>query len=75
MPWTVERVKEELPDVTVKLDGRIHPASVSGRKNAFATVTIETDEKRAGVPICLQPFEFSWETITNCLNGNRPLTV
>ena len=65
--WTVEKVKDELPDVRVQvnktliLDGRI-----AGRKLDFASVMFVNN----GVMATCQ---FSWKTIVDCLNGERPL--
>lgn len=65
--WTVERVKQELPDVTILIkEGMVakkYLAVVVGRRNAFATVRVPN-----GMDI-----EFAWETIANALNNNRPL--
>ncbi len=66
--WTADDVKRELPLVQVRLPsgkrhGDIVPATVSGRRNGFASVTIDSGAS----------FEFAWSTIARCLNGNRPL--
>ena len=66
--WTIEKVKSELPDVKVKIDGKIYTGEVRGRLNDFATVTV----------FFLSPgtmFTYSWETITRALNNNKPLLV
>jgi hypothetical protein len=64
--WTVQRVKDELPDVDILVDGRKYCMTVYGRQLQFAIV---------------RPFEcgsaveytFSWQTIADCLNKGVPL--
>lgn len=64
--WTIEKVRETLPDVTVETQGRSVRCCVGGRNNRFATVyDLDT----------LTHWEFPWVTIVNCLNANRPLKV
>ena len=72
MDWTVERVKQELPEVQVRFNWRGGPTTIQcvvcGRKNKFATV---------------MPFEFgsatkwqfAWETIARALNTDKALQV
>ena len=62
MTWTVERVKEELLKVRLKIGKTEVMANVSGRKNDFATVWYRD-----------QSWEFAWATVTRCLNLDRPL--
>lgn len=68
--WTPERVREDLPDVQVRLADRktIVKGSVRGRRNEFATVflTIGGNEVRE---------EFAWSTISRCLNNRTPLQL
>jgi hypothetical protein len=64
--WTAQRVKDELPEVPVKLDcGLIAQGKVSGRLNQFATVTFASYGR----------LEFAWQTIADCLNRGVPLRV
>ena len=73
MTWTVQRVKDELPDVEVQSkDYQGKPITtkcrVHGRMNKFATVR----------PFYLGSakfWEYSWQTICDCLNSDRPLRV
>jgi hypothetical protein len=60
--WTVERVKELLPDVKVKVNGQVVMGQVRGRKLAFA-----------GVRVGNCTWEYSWSAIVNSLNHDRPL--
>lgn len=64
LPWTVERVREELPDVTVDWAGvvTIHGKAV-GRQNRFARVY--DGNRYVG--------EWSWEAVARSLNTGRPL--
>lgn len=64
MDWTIERVKEELPDIDIDLNGKIEKARISGRKEKFATVTTGDHS-----------FQYAWSTITNVLNEKRPLRI
>lgn len=63
--WTVERVKDELPDVKVKEGKAIKTAQVRGRKLQFAQVRWEENKH----------VEVAWETIARCLNLDVPITV
>lgn len=65
--WTVARVKDELPDVPVKMGNRIYLGVVRGRQLAFAHVIFgDNNEYR---------YEYAWETVANALNAQRPLRV
>lgn len=59
--WTIERVKEELPEIPLLFRGKVVLAHPCGRKNAFATVRYEE-----------MSWEFSWETLTHILNSKTP---
>ena len=63
MEWTVQRVKEELPEVDVLLNGHVCHGKVLGRMNQFATVHFGN----------WLYFEWAWETIASCLNRGVPL--
>lgn len=62
--WTVQKVKDELPDVQLKTKhrGPVVTAHVRGRKNQFATVFV-------GDFSC----EVAWSTLAHCLNTNTPV--
>lgn len=66
MVHTIESVKETLPKVQVKVDGKIITANVSGRRNRFATVWTKQN---------MDGWEFAWQTIVNSLNSGKPLNV
>ncbi len=71
-PWTVKRVKEELPSVQVKLPGgKILNGRLSGRKNPAATVCVGY----SGTLGEWVDFHASWTTLVHCLNTNSPLEV
>ena len=63
--WTAERVRAELPTVTVKATTarNVETGRVQGRCGDFATV-VWGDDRRA---------EWAWETVARCLNEGRPL--
>jgi len=62
--WTVESVKEELPDVKIIINGKVHIGQVRGRKNRFAGV--HSSDYMAN-------WQYSWSAIVNSLNHDRPL--
>lgn len=63
--WTIDRVKAELPTVTVRVDGKTKNARVTGGKLEFPLVRWE--EANA--------VEVAWVTIVNCLNAGRPIRI
>lgn len=64
--WTIERVKEELPKVQVKMNAKlVVTGRVTGRKLDFAGVYV--GDVFMG--------EYAWQTIVNALNNNKPLLV
>lgn len=66
VPWTVERVKDELPDMPVLYQGKVYQGQLRGRKMDFPKVyfTVNGHELNA---------EWSWQTIVNCLNNGGSL--
>lgn len=67
--WTAERVKDELPDVKVKLkSGKTVTGKVSGRKNQFANVVVKTGDGDITE-------EFAWTTLARALNNNTSVTI
>lgn len=62
--WTIEKVKKELPEVKVNLNGRVIKGNIRGRKNRFASVSIGSCS-----------WEFAWATIVHSLNSNKPLII
>ena len=65
--WTTDQVKEHLPDVQVSRGTIERLGRLSGRGNRFATVSVANDH---GWPIA---FDVAWETVTHCLNNDRPI--
>jgi hypothetical protein len=64
--WTIEKVKDKLPDIKVETpSGRILVGHVRGKKLQFASVWTEEGH-------CC---EASWWTIANCLNTNSALRM
>ena len=62
--WTIDKVKTELPDVSV---GRTRePWRCAGRMNAFATLYH---------PQTGQEINISWETLVKVLNNNRTVKL
>lgn len=66
---TKAQVREILPNVSIQLGKKVYRASISGRRNAFATVSVKDDQG-----FFLQ-YEFSWEAITRSVNSMQPLHV
>jgi hypothetical protein len=65
--WTGADVKNYLPDVRVKVDGRvIDNCQVCGRLNKFATVFVKGSKGFYRV-------EYAWETIAHSINTGNPL--
>jgi hypothetical protein len=63
--WTAAKVRDELPDVQVKVGKTVYTGKVRGRKNAFAGVHWGPTSSA----------EWAWQTIANALNNGRPLQV
>ena len=63
--WTAHRVKDELPDVTIRVGKTVYPGVVAGRLLPFAKVCFADG--------CGATMEFAWETIAECLNRGVPL--
>lgn len=68
--WTVPMVKDKLPDVQVRYNGKIKTARVVGRKLPFAVVSLDL-----GHPTHWLNREVAWETIVHCLNTNTPILL
>ena len=69
--WTPELVRAHLPDVTVKMNGKVYPAVIRGAKLDFAQVSILQSEH----PWTLLPaFEVAWATLAHCLNTVQPIS-
>ena len=63
--WTVERVKAELPDVPVRANVHrwdVTMGRLSGRQNAYATVSWPTDRGT------IFSMEVAWGTVAAVLN-------
>ncbi len=70
--WTVGRVKEELPEVTVLANGVRRYGKLTGRRLPFARVYYVTPVGGYEVPTVT---EFAWITVANALNAGRALVV
>jgi len=65
--WTIERVKAELPDVSVEWRGRVYRAAVRGRLCAVATVwLLDLPEVSSA---------WSWSAVVRSLESGRPLVL
>jgi len=65
---TIQEIKENLPDIKIKLDnGEIVKGLVRGRNLRFAKVSRTTWGGFA--------FDVAWETIERCINNNTPLIL
>lgn len=81
MAWTAARVREELPDVQVKIGRKVVQGRVSGRLNQFATVSVTngSTSKRfpsfgSHAPIFMD-WSVAWDTIAHSLNTGKALIV
>jgi hypothetical protein len=63
---TIEKIKEELPDVQIKVFDKIVTGHLAGRKNQFAGVWVEIEGTRLD-------WTFSWFAIKEALANNRAL--
>ena len=59
--WTIDKVKEDLPDVRVLVKGKEYRGRVSGRRLDFPVVS---------VPEIGVHEEFSWAAICRAINDN-----
>lgn len=75
--WTIDSVKKELPIVPVILGKHEFLGKISGRKNQFATVTINYpvgERLYPNSPPWIH-YHFSWQTIVDVLNNGRKLKI
>jgi hypothetical protein len=72
---TVNEVKQELPMVRIRWNGKHWWGRVSGRLNRFATVCPwQAIDKRKLVTTIIGPcIEFAWETVTRAVNSDTEL--
>lgn len=68
--WTLCRVRDELPKVSVLIDGKTYEGRIHGPRLRFPMVRIIGAGPLADA---LGPIEFSWDTIVGALNAGRPL--
>lgn len=73
--WTVEEVKDRLPDVKVQFQvngkGRgIKTGLIRGRQMSFAQVSVYLPTSEAWFT-----FQAAWSEIAHCLNNNSSLRV
>lgn len=67
--WTVERVRDELPDIRVLFDDDIVPGQLSGRYVDHAQVFFRNGHRTT------TSVEVSWPCIVRLLNTNTALHV
>jgi len=74
--YTIEQVKRELPEAKIKYNGAMFFGRVSGRFNQFASVSVAYKERKGSIYLMsvFGPIlQFSWETVTRCINEDIPL--
>ena len=62
--YTLETLKQELPDVQVKRGGKVYKAHIQGRALPFPQVWC---------PELDRSYEFAWKTVLNAVNNNTIL--
>ena len=65
---TVQEVKDKLPNVKVKLFGRVLTGHVSGRKKKYATVWVKSGGH-------IYDHQYSWQTVARAITMKQPLRV
>ncbi len=65
--WTIQEVKEGLPDIKVRDGKQVLPAQLRGRELPFPVV-VWGDRMQYKA-------EVAWETVVHCLNTNHPVIV
>jgi len=60
----IKEIKEKLPPVQVKYNGKIYTGRIIGRKLDFPTVYIEENQRA---------WSFSWQSIERAINTNKYL--
>ena len=68
--WTVERVKEELPTVTVEVGGLTLTGRVVGRNMPYAQVWMQLPVGNTKIN---HTAECAWETVAHALNSGGKL--
>lgn len=69
--WDAEKVREELPDVRVKLSsGKIVVGQVKGRELEFAHVIVYLEDGYVNRNV-----EVAWSTIADCLNRGSAIII
>ena len=71
--WTASKVRDELPQVLVRIGKNVVTGRTSGRLNAFATVSVTNESTLHRNSQLFMDKEVAWETVANCLNNNRPV--
>jgi DNA gyrase/topoisomerase IV subunit A len=70
--WTTEKVKQDLPTVRIAVQkGKIRNGYLTGKDSKFATVHIPIRAKDCIVSSVV--FQVNWDTVTRCLNENKPV--
>jgi len=68
LPWTIDLVKSELPNVDVLIGKNRYQARVCGRLNPFATLAVDTDDHKAD-------YSVAWPTLVRVLNAGGAVRV
>ena len=66
--WTIDRLKDALPDVPVRLGNGVQHGQVSGRYDRFATVTVSCPCSQRQQPSWTIRLEVAWSTLVRVLN-------
>lgn len=73
---TIQEVKQVLPPVLGRREGRLYWCRVSGRLNQFATVCLDTlKDKPTGRRYLGPCFEVAWSTVARCIDENKPIAL
>ena len=71
--WTAKQVRDQLPNVVVRIGKKVVTGRVSGRLNAFATVSVTNEGTLHSGSQLFMDKEVAWQTVANCLNNERPV--
>lgn len=61
---TIKEIKEQLPDVKIRVNGKVETGKVRGRALQYAVVFVGDNS-----------WEYSWEAMQRAVNKNRILEV
>lgn len=65
--WTIDKAKQDLPDVKVKIAGKEYTGHVKGRQERFPTVYVDA--------FPAMDLKYSWQAIVHSLNTNGALLI